>query len=61
MFQEKYLKYKVKYLKLKKELKISEGQKGGNKKNISTWGGQTPSQDNNNEKTKKQNPISKWD
>ena len=32
MFQEKYLKYKVKYLKLKKEL----GQKGGNKKNIST-------------------------
>jgi hypothetical protein len=36
MFQEKYLKYKVKYLKLKKEVKISEGQKGGSKKNIST-------------------------
>jgi hypothetical protein len=34
MFQEKYLKYKEKYLKLKNSIKIE--QKGGYTKNIST-------------------------
>jgi hypothetical protein len=36
MFQDKYLKYKVKYLKLKNSLKKEVEQKGGSKKNIST-------------------------
>jgi hypothetical protein len=36
MFQDKYLKYKEKYLKLKNSMKKELEQKGGSKKNIST-------------------------
>jgi hypothetical protein len=36
MFQDKYLKYKEKYLKLKNSMKKEVEQKGGSKKNIST-------------------------
>jgi hypothetical protein len=36
MFQDKYLKYKAKYLELKNSLKKEVKQKGGSKKNIST-------------------------
>ncbi len=62
MFQDKYLKYKVKYLKLKNSLKKEVEQKGGSKKNISTWGGST--QDNNKlvEKTEKpKKPTNTWE
>jgi hypothetical protein len=36
MFQEKYLKYKIKYLKLKNSMNNEVKQKGGYTKNIST-------------------------
>ena len=59
MFQDKYLKYKAKYLELKNSIKKLE-QKGGNKKNISTWGGQLPDNNNKNITKKPKKPISEW-
>ena len=59
MFQSKYLKYKAKYLELQNSKKKVE-QKGGSKKNITTWGGQSPS-DENKAPTNSNKQINKWD